>query len=161
MAFSATCVHLPFRRAVVFGINKRGGRFVPTRCDAWSNLQAVDGRSRIRSGEATMTNADSNPSHQIPTLPFKNRQPLSEFTRYPERTWYKRAEMGSVLDGWRLIYCWMIDSTGLAVVIGSAWRCSTFQVPSSGRKIIVTRRADGETSCLPPTLALLRSIHTV
>ena len=31
VAFSATCVHLHFRRAVVFGIKKRGGGFVPKR----------------------------------------------------------------------------------------------------------------------------------
>src|SRR6266702_8807273 len=80
--------------------------------------------------------------------------------RRQKRTPYKRADMCSVLDGWRLIYCWMTDSTGLAVVIGPACRCTTFQVPSSGRKIVVTRRANGTISCLAPSLALFRSTHT-
>src|ERR671915_304319 len=35
------------------------------------------------------------------------------------------------------------DLAGCGVVMGSAWRCTTFQVPSAGRKIIVTRRALG------------------
>jgi hypothetical protein len=47
-----------------------------------SNLQAVDGRIRIRSGFAWMTNADSNPSHQFSTLQFKNRQPFGQITTY-------------------------------------------------------------------------------
>jgi hypothetical protein len=37
-----------------------------------SNLQDVDGRSRIGSGEATMTNADSHDSRQFPIFQFKN-----------------------------------------------------------------------------------------
>src|SRR5512135_3279276 len=78
VAFSATCVHLHFRRAVVFGIKQRGGRFVPERRDAWSNLQAVDGRSHIGSGLAWRRTTDSHPSRQIPTLQFKICPPLSE-----------------------------------------------------------------------------------
>jgi hypothetical protein len=46
-----------------------------------SNLQAVDGRSRIGSGKAPMTNADSSPSHHIPILQFKNRQPFGQITK--------------------------------------------------------------------------------
>jgi hypothetical protein len=53
-----------------------------------SNLQAVDGRSPIGSGEATMTNADSNPSHQIPILQFKNRQPFGQITSRIAATLY-------------------------------------------------------------------------
>jgi hypothetical protein len=37
----------------------------------------------------------------------------------------------------------MADSTGWAVVMGSAWRCTTFHTPSSGLKIIVERREYG------------------
>ena len=37
--------------------------------------------------------------------------------------------------------------------MGSACRCTTFQVPSSGRKMLVTRRATGAGSSLGPTLA--------
>ena len=73
---------------------------------------------------------------------------------------YKRADMHCVLDGLRLIYFWRIDSIGLAVMIGSAWRCTTFQVPSSGRKIVVSRRANGAISCLAPNLALPRCTST-
>ncbi len=45
--------------------------------------------------------------------------------------------------------------------MGSACRCTTFQVPSSGLKIIVTGRANGAISSLPLTLAFARSIHNV
>jgi hypothetical protein len=45
-------------------------------------------------------------------------------------------------------------------VIGSACRCTIFQTPSSGRKIIVTRRLTGVTASCPPTLALVRSTLT-
>ena len=44
--------------------------------------------------------------------------------------------------------------------MGSACRCTILQVPASGRKIIVTRRANGVISLLPPTLAFGRSIST-
>src|SRR5918997_2694896 len=44
--------------------------------------------------------------------------------------------------------------------MGSACRCTIFQVPSSGRKIIVARVAIGTISSLPPTLALARSSCT-
>jgi hypothetical protein len=40
------------------------------------------------------------------------------------------------------------------VVIGSPCRCTTFQGPSSGLRIIVVRGAIGVMSSLPPTLAL-------
>ena len=43
--------------------------------------------------------------------------------------------------------------------MGSAWRWTTFQVPSSGRRAIVTRRSQGVTSSAPPTFALVRSIY--
>jgi len=46
-------------------------------------------------------------------------------------------------------------------VIGSAWRCTIFQTPSSGRMIIVARRVTGLTTDCPPTLALARSILTM
>ena len=62
-----------WKHAVVFGIKKRGGRFVPKRRDVWSNLQEVDGRSHIGSGIAWMTNADSHDSDQNSTLQFKKR----------------------------------------------------------------------------------------
>jgi hypothetical protein len=52
-------------------INRRRGRLVPKRRDAWSNLQAVNARSPMGSGEATMTNADSHDSDQNSTLQFK------------------------------------------------------------------------------------------
>jgi hypothetical protein len=47
-----------------------------------SNLQAVDGRSRIGSGFAWMTTADSHDSRPFPTLQLKNRQPFSQITKY-------------------------------------------------------------------------------
>jgi hypothetical protein len=43
--------------------------------------------------------------------------------------------------------------------MGSACRCTTFQVPPSGRKIIVTRKSHGVISSAAPTFALVRSIH--
>ena len=43
--------------------------------------------------------------------------------------------------------------------MGSACRCTTFHSPSSGRKIIVVRRASGVMSSLEPTLASIRSIY--
>ena len=49
-------------------------------------------------------------------------------------------------------------SAGRGSVIGSACRWTSFQVPSSGRKTLVTRRATGVTSSLPPTFASNRSI---
>jgi hypothetical protein len=45
-----------------------------------SNVQAVDGRSRIGSGFAWMTNADSHDSDQFPILQLKNRQPFGQIT---------------------------------------------------------------------------------
>ena len=59
------------------------------------------------------------------------------------------------------VYCCITDSAGWAVVIGSACRCTTFQVPSSGLKIVVTLRANGVMSSLAPSLAMTRSIHTM
>jgi hypothetical protein len=50
---------------------------------------------------------------------------------------------------------------GRAVVIGSAWRCATFQVFPSRRKIMVTRRAIGLMFPLPPNRASARSIWTM
>jgi hypothetical protein len=47
-----------------------------------SNLQDVDGRSRIGSGFAWMTTADSHDSRQFPILQFKNRQPFGQITHY-------------------------------------------------------------------------------
>jgi hypothetical protein len=47
----------------------------------------------------------------------------------------------------------MTDSAGRAAVIGSAWRWTTFQLPASRTKIVVTRIATGVSSSLPPTLA--------
>src|SRR5215211_4741204 len=44
--------------------------------------------------------------------------------------------------------------------MGSAWRCTTFHSPSSGRKIIVERTAYGMSSSLAPILASARSICT-
>jgi hypothetical protein len=38
--------------------------------------------------------------------------------------------------------------------MGSACRCTTFQEPSSGLRVIVTRRSHGVTSSLPPTFAV-------
>jgi hypothetical protein len=61
-------------------INRRRGRLVPKRRDAWSNLQAVNARSPMGSGEATMTNADSHDSDQNSTLQFKKRQPFGQIT---------------------------------------------------------------------------------
>ena len=55
----------------------------------------------------------------------------------------------------------MIDCAGCRVTTVSACRCTTFQVPSSDLKIIVTRRAIGVTSSLPPTLAFARSTRTM
>jgi hypothetical protein len=42
---------------------------------------------------------------------------------------------------------------GSAVVIGSACRCTSFQVPSSRRKVLVTRSPKRDSSSPPPTLA--------
>jgi hypothetical protein len=47
--------------------------------------------------------------------------------------------------------CWLSGG------YGSAWRCTNFHSPSSGLRIIVTRRAIEARSSLPPTLALVRS----
>jgi len=58
-------------------------------------------------------------------------------------------------------YFCIIDSGVRAEVMGSAWRCTIFQVPSSGRKIIVTRKAAGEISLLAPILAFSHSIWTM
>jgi hypothetical protein len=49
------------------------------------------------------------------------------------------------------VYFRVTDSAGRTVVIGSACRCTSFQVPSSDRKMLVTRRATGVIS-LPPGL---------
>jgi hypothetical protein len=61
-----------------------------------SNLQDIDGRSRIGSGEATMTNADSNPSHQIPILQFKNRQPFGQITTNSAQVYFLLQRMRHV-----------------------------------------------------------------
>jgi Domain of unknown function (DUF4386) len=42
---------------------------------------------------------------------------------------------------------------GRAVVMGSAWRCATFQVSPSRRKIMVTRSVNGTMSSLPGSRA--------
>ena len=46
----------------------------------------------------------------------------------------------------------------LKVDIGSAWRCTSFQLPSSFRKVLVTRRPKKDTSSLPLTFAFHFSI---
>ncbi len=52
----------------------------------------------------------------------------------------------------------MVVLTGRGVVIGSAWRCETFQVSPSRRKTMVTRSAIGLISELFPNRACVRSI---
>jgi hypothetical protein len=47
------------------------------------------------------------------------------------------------------------------VLRGSAGRCATFQEPSSGRKIIVARRAHGAMSSLSPTLDSIAVVSAV
>src|SRR5260221_11366783 len=49
----------------------------------------------------------------------------------------------------------------LKVVIGSAWRCTRFQLPSSFRKVLVTSRLKRDTSSLPPTFAFHFSISSM
>jgi hypothetical protein len=49
-----------------------------------------------------------------------------------------------------------IDAIGRGVVIGSAWRCETFQPSPSRRKIMVTRRAPDPS--LPSMVPANRSI---
>jgi hypothetical protein len=56
------------------------------------------------------------------------------------------------------VYFRVTDSAGRTVVIGSACRCTSFQVPSSDRKMLVTRRATGVISLPPrPSLRTARS----
>jgi hypothetical protein len=50
-------------------------------------------------------------------------------------------------------YVWMTDSGGRGAVIGSACLCTTFQMPSSRRKMVVTRIATWAISSAPPTRA--------
>jgi hypothetical protein len=52
-----------------------------------------------------------------------------------------------------LIYVWTTDCGGRGLVIGSACLCTTFQVPFSRRKMVVTRTATGVSSAAPPTRA--------
>lgn len=77
--FSATWVPLPFRRTAA-GVQSTSAEAVLSGRHEGSNLPAIDGRSRIGSGLAWMTNADSNPSHQFPILQFKKRQPFGQIT---------------------------------------------------------------------------------
>jgi hypothetical protein len=48
-------------------------------------------------------------------------------------------------------YASMTVLIGRAVVIGSAWRCATFQKSPSRRKLMVTRSAIGVMFSLPDT----------
>ena len=57
-------------------------------------------------------------------------------------------------------YVSMVVLIGRRLVIGSAWRCATFQVSPSRRKIKVTRRAIGLMSRLPANRAWVRSSWT-
>src|SRR5262245_23165707 len=53
------------------------------------------------------------------------------------------------------------DSACCSLVIGSAWRWTSFQMPSSGRKMQVPLMSTGVISSLPPTFASNRSSSTV
>ncbi len=80
VAFSATCVHLPFSRAAA-GVQSTSVEAVLSGRHERSNLQAVEGRSRIGSGFAWRRATDSQHSRQFPILPFKNRQPFDQITK--------------------------------------------------------------------------------
>lgn len=57
-------------------------------------------------------------------------------------------------------YLTITDSAGRGLVIGSAWRWTSFQMPSSNRNKLVTRTATPTNSSPPPTLARPRSTST-
>src|SRR5689334_3688685 len=57
-------------------------------------------------------------------------------------------------------YLLITDVAGRGLVIGSAWRCTSFQLPLSSRNTLVTRTATGTVSSAPPTLARPRSTST-
>ena len=80
VCFSAVCLRLHLSQAVICGVEKREGELVSTR-QKGSNFQDVNGRSRIRSGMASLRTVDSHPSDQSSTLQCKIGPPFSEFTR--------------------------------------------------------------------------------
>lgn len=53
------------------------------------------------------------------------------------------------------------DSGGRTAEMGSAWRCTILQAPSSGRKTVVTRSATGRACPTPKSLASNLSISSV
>ncbi len=55
----------------------------------------------------------------------------------------------------------MIVLIDRAVVIGSAWQCTTFQESSSHREIMVTRSDDGVISSRPANFTSYRSSWTM
>ncbi len=59
------------------------------------------------------------------------------------------------------VYVSITGSGGRVTVIGSAWRPTSLQRPSSRRKALVHRRERGVTSCRPAILAVKRSTSTV
>jgi hypothetical protein len=68
---------------------------------------------------------------------------------------------GSALHVVCLRYFVIADSIVWGVVRVSAWRCTTFQSPSSGRKMVVTLKSMDAISARAPTVALARSISTM
>ena len=64
-----------------------------------------------------------------------------------------KRQMGALLAS--AVLCFDGGASGRGVVIGSAWRCTTFQPSPSRRKIMVTRSAMGLISAPPPSRALL------
>jgi hypothetical protein len=67
-------MYLYLSQAMVCGIKKREGEFVPTR-QKGSNFQEVNGSSPIGSGMTWMITADSQHSRQFPTFSSKSDHP--------------------------------------------------------------------------------------
>jgi hypothetical protein len=95
------------------------------------------------------------------TLPAPSSPPVTSRVKPVETSVYS---ISAIL----LRYKYEVDSDIHLVIadtggrtIGSAWRCTTFQVPSSGRKIEVTRTEIGLISSRPPTLDWHLSTSTV
>src|SRR2546428_13965750 len=59
------------------------------------------------------------------------------------------------------VYAWNTEPGGRGATVGSACLRTTFQAPSSRRKIVVTRTATGDISSAPSTLTRNESISTM
>ena len=102
--------------------------------------------------------SSSMPPPATPCFPLDDdrRRPRGRLGRRP-----RHAAGGVTARSPHSSQSWMTESAGWAAAIGSAWRCTTFQVPSSGRKTVVTRNVAGVMSSRPPILASMCSISTM